>query len=87
MTYYKISQCDMPVAIVSSLDLAREIARCQPPGYYRIDELEVDPPHTAGRRAVRKRTIRSARARKPGTSSGRKVVSRRGDAPRQKPRS
>jgi hypothetical protein len=73
MTRYRISQDGEPVAIVSSLDLARGIVRGQPPGYYSVDELPVDPPVAAGRAAVRRRVIRHCGSLKPGTRSGRKI--------------
>ena len=73
MTRYRISQGGEPVAIVTSLDLARGIARGQPPGYYSVDELPVDPTVAAGPAAVRRRAIRRRDGRKPGTRSGRKI--------------
>ena len=72
MTRYRISQGGEPVAIVTSLDLARGIARGQPPGYYSVDELQVDLPVAAGQ-AVRRRAIRHCDGRKPGIQSGRKI--------------
>ena len=73
MTRYRISRGGEPVAIVASLDLARGIARRQPPGYYSVDELPVDPTVAAGQAAVRRRAIRHRDGRKPGTRSGRKI--------------
>jgi len=73
MTRYRISQGGEPVAIVTSLDLARGIARGQPPGYYSVDELQVAPPVAAGQAAVRRRAIRHRDDRKPVTPSGRKI--------------
>jgi hypothetical protein len=73
MTRYRISRGGEPVAIVTSLDLARVIARGQPPGYYSVDELQVDPTVAAGQAAVRRRAIRHRDGRKPGTRSGRKI--------------
>jgi hypothetical protein len=73
MTRYRISQGGEPVAIVTSLDLVRGIARGQPPGYYSVDELPVDPPVAASQASVRRRTIRHSGGRKPGTQSGRKI--------------
>lgn len=71
MTRYRISRGGEPVAIVTSLDLARGIARGQPPGYYSVDELQVDPTGAAGQAAVRRRAIRHRDGRKPGPRSGR----------------
>jgi hypothetical protein len=73
MTRYRISRGGEPVAIVTSLDLARGIARGQPPGYYSVDELQVDPTAAAGQAAVRRRAIRHRDGRKPGTRSARKI--------------
>ena len=73
MTRYRISQDGEPVAIVTSLDLARGIARGQPAGYYSVDELQVDPPVAAGRVAVRRQAIRHRDGRRPGIQSGRKI--------------
>ena len=73
MTRYRISQGGQPVAIVTSLDLARGIARGQPLGYYSVDELQVGPPVAAGQAAVRRRAIRHRDGRKPVTPSGRKI--------------
>ncbi len=44
MTYYRITEGGEPVAFVTTLGLAREITRCQPPGYYQVDEIPVDLP-------------------------------------------
>jgi hypothetical protein len=73
MTRYRISEGGQPVAIVSSLDLARGIARGQPPGYYSVDELEVGLPVAAGQAAVRRPAIRRCDSRKPSAQSGRKI--------------
>jgi hypothetical protein len=43
MTFYQISHEGDPIAIVNSVGLAREIARCQAPGYYQVDEIPGDP--------------------------------------------
>ena len=72
MTRYRISQGGEPVAIVTSLDLTRGIARGQPPGYYSVDELQVDLPVASGQ-AVRRRAIRHCDGRNPGIQSGRKI--------------
>ena len=65
MTRYRISQGGEPVAIVTSLDLARGIARGQPPGYYSVDELQVGPPVAAGQAAVRRRASAIATVANP----------------------
>jgi hypothetical protein len=73
MTRYRISEGGEPFAIVTSLDLARGIARGQPRGYFSVDELQVDPPVAAGPAAVRRRAIRHCDGREPGTQSARKI--------------
>jgi hypothetical protein len=73
MTRYRISQSGEPVAIVTSLELARGIARGRPRGYYSVDKLQVGPPGAAGQAAVRRRAISHSDGRKPGTQSGRKI--------------
>jgi hypothetical protein len=73
MTRYRISQGGEPVAIVTSLNLAWGIARGQPPGYYSVDQIQVNPPVAAGRAAVRRRAIRHRDGRKPGPRSGRMI--------------
>ena len=73
MTRYRISQGGEPVAVVTSLELARALARGEPPGYYSVDELQANPPVAAGQAAVRRRAIRHRDGRKPVTPSGRKI--------------
>ena len=73
MTRYRISQGGEPVAIVTSLDLARGIARGQPPGYYSVDELPVDPTVAAGQATIRRRAIRHRDGGKLSIRSGRKI--------------
>jgi hypothetical protein len=73
MTRYRISRGGEPVAIVTSLDLARGIARGQPPGYYSVDELQLDSTVTTGQAAVPRRAIRHRDGRRPGTRSGREI--------------
>ena len=58
MTYYLDREGGQPVALVASIDLAREIACSQPPGYYLVDEIQDDPLYSgpgarAGRRSTR----------------------------------
>ena len=42
MTCYIISHGNESIAFVSSLGMVRAITRCQPPGHYRVCEIEVD---------------------------------------------
>ena len=46
MTCYRISHDEEPIALVASLGLARRIVCCQPPGYYRLDKIQMGPPIT-----------------------------------------
>jgi hypothetical protein len=73
MTRYRISEGGELVAIVTSLGLARAIARGQPPGHYSVEELQMDSPVAAGRASVRRRAIRHSHGRKPGPPSGREI--------------
>ena len=43
MTCYLVREGGEPVALVASIDLAREIVCSQPPGYYIVDEIQADP--------------------------------------------
>ena len=73
MTCYRISHGNESIAIVTSLGMARAITRGQSPGYYRVCELQVNPPVAVGQAAVRRRAIRHCDGRKPGIQSGRKI--------------
>ena len=58
MTGYLVREGGKPVALVASIDLARAIVFCQPPGYYIVDEIQVEPLDSgpgvrAGRRSTR----------------------------------
>jgi hypothetical protein len=73
MTRYRISRGGEPVAIVTSLALARGIARGQPSGYYSVDEFQVGATVATGQAAVRRRAIRHRDDHRPGTRSGRAI--------------
>jgi hypothetical protein len=58
MTCYLVRELQVPVALVASIDLARELEFSQPPGYYIVDEIQVEPLDSgpgvrAGRRSTR----------------------------------
>jgi hypothetical protein len=58
MTFYLVRDGGEPVALVASIDLAREIVFSQPPGSCIVDEIQADPRETgprsrAGRRSTR----------------------------------
>jgi hypothetical protein len=58
MNCYLVRKGSEPVALVASIDLARELVFTQPPGYYIVDEIQAVPldpgPGTgAGRRSTR----------------------------------
>jgi hypothetical protein len=76
MRCYQIDQDGESIAIVTNLSLARAIARCQPPGYYRVFEIQVDPPIVIRQPPGRRQGIRHSGGRrgcKPGARSGRKI--------------
>jgi len=79
MTCYRISHGNDSIAIVTSLGMARAITLCQPPGYYRVCEMEVDLDIVERQSPGRRQGIRppvSHRGRKPGERSGRKIFFR-----------
>ena len=53
MTCYEISQGGEPMALVAEVAVAEAIVRCQPPGYYRVEAIEVGEP--ISRRMLRAR--------------------------------
>ena len=58
MTGYIVREGGQPVALVASIDLAREIVFSQPPGYYIVEEIQTEPLDSgpgarAGRRSTR----------------------------------
>ena len=69
MTYYLVREGGEPVALVASIDLAREIVFCQPPGYYIVDEIQADP-------------LDSGPGARAGRSSTRHPAGHPGDGPR-----
>ncbi len=44
MTCYQINEGDEPVALVNSLALAERIIGCQSPGFYHVEEIQVEGP-------------------------------------------
>jgi hypothetical protein len=42
MTCYQISQDGEPVALVANLALAERIIACQSPGFYQVEEIQVN---------------------------------------------
>ena len=73
MTCYRISHGDESIAIVNSLGMAQAITGCQPPGYYRVDEIQVDSPewnanhHVGGRGSAIPGAAAAASLRKIGS--------------------
>jgi hypothetical protein len=58
MTCYLVREGGVPVALVASIDFARELVFSQPPGYYIVDTIQVEPLDSgpgvrAGRRSKR----------------------------------
>jgi hypothetical protein len=58
MTYYLVRQGGEPVALVASIDLAREIEFSQPPGYYIVDKIQDDPVDSGSRARAGERSTR-----------------------------
>ena len=79
MTYYLVREGGEPVALVASIDLAREIVSSQPPGHYIVDEihgapLDSEPRARAGRRSTCNPDGRPGDG--PRVRSGRTILSR-----------
>jgi hypothetical protein len=70
MTCYLVRERGVPVALVGSIDLARELVFSQPPGYI-VDESQVAP-------------LDSGRGVRAGRRSTRHPDGRRGNGPRVK---
>ena len=79
MTYYLVREGGEPVALVASIDLAREIVFAQPPGYYIVDEIQADPLDSGPRARAGRRSTRHPDGRRgdgPRVRSGRTIPSR-----------
>jgi len=79
MTCYLVREGGEPVALVASIDLARAIVFCQPPGYYIVDEIEADPLGSGPRARAGRRSTRHPDGRPgdgPRVRSGRTIPSR-----------
>ena len=89
MTCYQVSHGNESFAIVNSLGMARAIARCQPPGYYRVDEIQVDPPNVERQSPGRRQGIRPVgghRSCKTGARPGQRISLRLQGAQRPRAR-
>ena len=89
MTCYLVRARGEPVALVASIDLAREIVFCQPPGYYIVDEIEADPLGSGPRARAGRRPTRHPDGRPgdgPRVRSGRTIPSRHRVARQTDPR-
>ena len=90
MTWYLVRDVGEPVALVASIDLAREIVSCQPPGYYIVDEIQGEPLDSEPRARAGRRSTRHPEGRHgdgPRVRSGRTIPSRhRGARPTDPPR-
>jgi hypothetical protein len=90
MTGYLVREGGEPVALVASIDLARELVCSQPPGYYLVDAIQADPLDSGpGARAGRSSTRHPAGhpGDGPRARSGRTIPSRhRGARPTDPPR-
>jgi len=90
MTCYLVREGGEPVALVASIDLAREIVSCQPPGYYIVDEIQGEPLDSEPRARAGRRSTRHPDGRRgdsPRVRSGRTTPSRRRGARQTDPRS
>ena len=89
MTCYLVREGGEPVALVASIDLARAIVFCQPPGYYIVDEIEADPLGSGPRARAGRRPTRHPDGRPgdgPRVRSGRTIPSGHRVAIRTNPR-
>ena len=80
MTYYLVRKGAEPVALVASIDMAREIMFSQPPGYYIVDELQTEPLGSSNSARAERRSTRHPVERHgdgPRVRSGRTISSRR----------
>jgi hypothetical protein len=79
MICYLVREGGEPVALVASIDLAREIVFSQPPGYYIVDEIQADPLDSGPRARAGRRSTRHPDGRRgdgPRVRSGRTIPSR-----------
>jgi hypothetical protein len=58
MTYYLVREAGEPVALVASIDLARELVLSQPPGSYIVDEIQAGPLDSRSRARAGRRSTR-----------------------------
>lgn len=65
MTCYQISQGGEPVAVVNSRALAERIIGCQLPGFYQVEEFQVEGPISPWR-SQKRRHARSSDRVLPG---------------------
>jgi hypothetical protein len=89
MNCYLVREGGEPVALVASIDLARELVFSQPQGYYIVDEIQAEPLDSrpgarAGRRSTRDPDGRHRDG--PRVRSGRTIPSRHRVARQTDPR-
>jgi hypothetical protein len=58
MTCYLVRDGGEPVALVASIDLAREVVFSQPPGNYIVDEFQADPLDSSPEARTERRSTR-----------------------------
>src|SRR5262245_13230037 len=58
MTCYLVREAGEPVALVASIDLARELVFSQPPGSYIVDEIQAEPLDPGPAEQARRRSTR-----------------------------
>ena len=89
MTCYLVRELQVPVALVASIDLARELEFSQPPGYYIVDEIQGEPLDSEPRARAGRRSTRHPDGRPgdgPRVRSGRTIPPRHRVASQTDPR-
>jgi hypothetical protein len=79
MTCYLVHAAGEPVALVASIDLARELVSSQPRGYYIVDEIQAEPLDSGPGARAERRSPRDPDRRhgdRPRVTLGRMVPSR-----------
>ena len=70
MTCYLVREGGEPVALVASIDLARELVFSQPPGDYIVDEIQAEPLNSGPEGRAARRSTRHPDGRHGGCSAG-----------------
>ena len=81
MSYYQVTLRGRPVAIVTTIDLARTIVRCRRHGYYAIEKLENGDDVPSGT----KRPQKTSAPKRPVKTTSKLGKSRTGKTARKQP--